>query len=364
MQKLKKLSGLGQAVWFDNISRSFIENGDLKALIDKGLRGVTSNPTIFEKAITGSTDYDQDLQKLVQGGKTVDEIYEALVLEDISKAADLLRPVWKETDGLDGYVSVEVNPNLAGDTDGTTVEAEKLFKKLGRPNVMIKVPATEAGVPAIRALIGKGININVTLIFSLGHYEAVAEAYISGLEDLDSSGGDLSKTASVASFFISRVDTTVDSALEGLGEESLMGKIAIANAKAAYARFQEIFTGGRWQRLVSKGACVQRVLWASTGTKNPLYSDTLYIDNLIGPDTVNTIPPATLNTYLEHGAVEQTIGEGVDDARKQLAKLADLNIDLNAVTQKLQDDGVASFAKSFEALLDSIREKQERLLAD
>jgi transaldolase len=363
MKKLIKLSELGQAVWFDNINRSFLEKGELKALIDEGLRGVTSNPTIFEKSITGSTDYDRDIQNLVYDGKSAEEIYEALVLEDISNAADILRPVYDETAGLDGYVSVEVNPKLAGDTDGTIAEAERLFKMLGHPNVMIKVPATKAGIPAIRALIGKGVNINVTLIFSLEHYEAVAEAYMSGLEDLDSSGGDVSKTASVASFFVSRVDTAVDMALEDRGDKSLMGKIAIANSKAAYIRFQEIFSGARWQRLVSKGARVQRVLWASTGTKNKQYSDTLYVDNLIGPDTVNTIPPATLDAFQDHGTVAQTVLEGADEARQLLDRLEDLGIDLKTVTQKLQDDGVASFAKSFDSLIESIREKQEQLLA-
>ncbi len=288
---------------------------------------------------------------------------EATVLEDISSAADLLLPVYEETAGLDGYVSVEVNPELAGDTKGTIAEADRLFKKLGRPNVMIKVPATEAGIPAIRTLIGRGININVTLIFSLGHYNAVAEAYISGLEDLESSGGNVSKTASVASFFISRVDTAVDRALEGLGEESLMGRIAIANAKAAYTRFKDIFSGRRWQHLTARKARVQRVLWASTGTKNPNYSDTLYVDNLIGADTVNTLPPAILDAFLDHGTVAQTIDEDVDIARKQLGTLSDLGIDLGDVTRKLQDDGVASFAKSFEALMDSIKEKREQLLA-
>ncbi|HEB30718.1 MAG TPA: transaldolase [Spirochaetes bacterium] len=364
MKKMQKLSDLGQAVWFDNINRSFIANGELKSLIDEGLRGVTSNPTIFEKSITGSTDYDRDLIKLVREGKSAVEIYETLVLEDISSAADILLPVYEETGGLDGYVSVEVNPELAGDTEGTIAEADRLFKKLGRPNVMIKVPATEAGIPAIRTLVGRGININVTLIFSLGHYNAVAEAYISGLDDLESSGGNVSKTASVASFFISRVDTAVDRALEGLGEESLMGKIAIANAKAAYARFKDIFSGERWQHLVASGARVQRALWASTGTKNPNYSDTLYVDNLIGADTVNTVPPATLDAFLDHGTVEQTIDKGAEEARKQLGTLSDLGINLGEVARKLQDDGVDSFAKSFEALMESIHEKRERLLGD
>jgi len=291
MGKLNELAGLGQAVWYDYIRRSFITSGDLQTLIDEGLRGITSNPTIFEKAIAGSTDYDKDLHRLVDKGKAVDEIYESLVLDDIGRAADLLRSVYDRTGGADGYVSLEVDPNLAHDTERTIAEARRLFAALGRPNVMIKVPATPAGAPAIETLIGEGVNVNVTLVFSLAHYEAVAGAYIAGLEKLAASGGNVSWVASVASFFVSRVDSAVDQALEEVGETDLQGKIAVANSKVAYARFREIFGGERWERLAGQGARVQRVLWASTGTKNPLYPDTLYVDRLIGPDTVNTLPP-------------------------------------------------------------------------
>ncbi|MFQ5342534.1 MAG: bifunctional transaldolase/phosoglucose isomerase [Anaerolineae bacterium] len=396
MTKLRELAGLGQAIWFDYIRRSFITSGELQRLIDDGLRGVTSNPSIFEKAIAGSTDYDEDLHRLVDEGKTVEEIYEALALDDISRAADLLRPVYDQTDGADGYVSLEVSPTLAHDTEGTVAEARRLFATLGRPNVMIKVPATPAGIPAIETLIGEGINVNVTLMFSLAHYDAVAEAYLAGLEKLAAAssrgpargaGGDLSRVASVASFFVSRVDTAVDRALDEArsgdqpqqqrnlqspipnlqypisNTQSLQGKIAVANAKIAYARFRQVFSGARWQKLAAQGARVQRPLWASTSTKNPLYPDTLYVDALIGPDTVNTVPPATLNAFFDHGAVASTLEAGLNEAREQLAQLAEIGIDLDAITQQLQDNGVAGFAKSFETLMASIAEKRERLLA-
>jgi transaldolase/glucose-6-phosphate isomerase len=365
MGKLRELAEQGQSIWLDYIRRFFITSGQLQALIDEGLRGITSNPTILEKAIAGSADYDQDLQALVADGKSEEEIYEALTLDDIARAADLLRPVYNATGGTDGYVSLEVSPALAHDTEGTVAEAKRLFATLGRPNVMIKVPATPAGIPAIETLIGEGVNINVTLMFSLAHYEAVAAAYIAGLEKLVAAGGDVSRIASVASFFISRVDTAVDQALaEVEGGQPLQGKIAIANAKAAYARFREVFSGERWQRLVEQGARVQRPLWASTSTKNPLYPDTLYVDRLIGPDTVNTLPPATLQAFRDHGTVAPTLEAALDEARAQLDQLANLGIDLAALTQKLQNDGVAAFAKSFDSLMTSIGQKRDQLLAE
>ena len=363
MHKLHMLSELGQSIWYDYIRRAFISSGELQNLVDQGVRGVTSNPSIFEKAIAGSADYDAALRPLVEAGKSVAEIYEALVLEDIGRAADILRPLYDESDGADGYVSLEVSPTLAHDTQGTVAEAQRLFAALGRPNVMIKVPATPAGIPAIETLIGKGININVTLIFSLAQYEAVANAYIKGLAKLAASGGDLGQVASVASFFVSRVDVAVDRALEQIGERALLGKIAIANAKIAYARFRELFAGERWARLAAQGARVQRPLWASTGTKDPAYPDTLYVDNLIGRDTVNTVPPATLQAFLDHGRVEATIETGVDEARDQLARLAELGVDLDAITQELQDQGVAQFAQSFESLMKSVAEKRSSVLA-
>jgi transaldolase/glucose-6-phosphate isomerase len=373
MTKLHQLAHLGQAIWLDYIRRSFITSGDLQALIDEGLRGVTSNPTIFEKAIAGSADYDQDLRRLVDQARSVEEIYQTMTLDDIRRAADLLHKVYQHTGGADGYVSLEVSPTLAYDTEGTIAEARRLFATLDRPNVMIKVPATPAGIPAIETLIGQGVNVNVTLMFSLAHYEAVAEAYIAGLGKLAASGGDLSKVASVASFFISRVDSAVDLALKAIGTSealALQGQIAIANARMAYARFRQKFSGHRWDRLAAQGARVQRPLWASTSTKNPLYPDTLYVDTLIGPDTVNTVPPATLNAFRDHGTVSPTLGAGsaaelaLHGARIQLARLAQLGLDLSVITQNLQDEGVTKFAQSFEALMSSIAQKRDQLLAD
>ena len=363
MAKLTELAELGQAIWLDYIRRSFITTGELQALIERGLRGVTSNPTIFDKAIAGSTDYDEDLRRLVKEGKSDTEIYEELVLDDIGRTADVLRPVYEKTSGLDGYVSLEVSPALANDTDGTIAEARRFFSKLERPNVMIKVPSTGAGIPAIEALIGEGVNVNVTLIFSLGHYEPVAEAYITGLERRLAAGGDISSIASVASFFVSRVDTAVDVALEKIGHLEIQEKIAIANAKVAYARFREIFSGERWDRLAAHRARVQRVLWGSTATKNPSYPDTLYVDSLIGRDTVNTLPPATLQAFLDHGKVAETVEQDLDNARGHLVRVSELDIDLDAVTRQLQEDGLDAFAKSFENLMGSIVEKRKELMA-
>jgi transaldolase len=359
MTKLHELSNLGQAVWLDFIRRSFVESGELQALINDGVRGVTSNPTIFEKAIGGSEDYDADIRALVADGKSVDEIYEALVIDDIAAGADLFRPLYDETRGGDGFISLEVSPILANDTAGTIADAKRLFATLGRPNVMIKIPGTPDGIPAITEVIGSGVNVNVTLMFSLAHYEAVVEAYLAGLEQLAAAGGDLSKVASVASFFVSRVDTAVDKALDKIDRSDLVGLTAIANAKVTYARFKELFSGPRWEKLAAKGANVQRPLWASTGTKDARFSDTLYVDTLIGPHTVNTMPPATLDAFRDHGTVASTVEDGLEEARAHLAKLAELGIDLDAITEQLQVDGVSLFAKSFESLMASIATKRE-----
>jgi len=364
MTKLHELGQLGQSIWYDNIRRALLDSGELKALVEAGVTGVTSNPTIFEKAIAGSTDYDEALHQLVDAGKSVQEIYEALALDDIGRAADLLRPIYDRTGAADGYVSLEVSPTLAHDTENTIAEARRLFGTLGRPNVMIKVPATPAGIPAIETLIADGINVNVTLIFSLAQYKDVAHAYIAGLERRAAQGGDVSRVASVASFFVSRVDSAVDQALEAHPEGAeLQGKTAIANAKQAFASFREIFGGARWERLAAQGARVQRPLWASTSTKNPLYPDTLYVDQLIGPHTVNTVPPQTLQAVLDHGTAAATLEAGLKEAQSQLARLPEFGVDLDAITQQLLDDGVASFAKSFESLMHSIAHKRERLLA-
>ncbi len=370
MSKIHEVSKLGQSIWYDYIRRLFLTSGELQALIDEGLRGLTSNPTIFEKAIAGSADYDDDLKRLVEEGLLVEDVYEALALDDIARAADLFRPVYESTDGLDGYVSLEVSPTLAHDTTKTIAEALRLFAVLRRPNVMIKVPATPAGIPAITTLIGSGLNVNVTLLFSVENYKAVAEAYIQGLEQLAAlgptveGGHTVDTVASVASFFVSRVDTAIDAELKKLGNEELLGTIAIANTKVAYAEFQNIFRGARWDQLIAKGARVQRLLWGSTGTKNPLYPDTLYIDALIGPETVNTAPPATVRSFLDHGTAALTLTEGVDEANDRLARLSELGIDLDVVTQRLQEDGVVAFVQSFESLMAAIAEKRDWLLAD
>jgi len=361
MTKLHELTQLGQSIWYDNIRRALIDSGELQQLLDDGVRGVTSNPSIFEKAIGGSADYDEAIKALADSDKTAEQIYEALAFDDIRRTADLLRPIYNDSQGADGYVSLEVNPALAHDTKGTIAEARRLFAALDRPNIMIKVPATPAGIPAIKTLIGAGININVTLIFSLSHYEAVAAAYLAGLEQLAAKGGDLSRVASVASFFISRVDTAVDDQLDEIGNTTLQGKIGIANAKVAYGRFQQIFSGSRWDTLVEKGARGQRPLWASTGVKTPTYPDTLYVDQLIGPNTVNTVPPSTLTAFRDHGTVAAPLGQAFAEAQAQLDQLASLGLDLEAITQQLQDDGVTAFADSFTALIESVADKRQKL---
>ena len=366
MNPLRELLKHGQSVWLDYIRRSLLTSGELQRLVEEdGLRGVTSNPTIFEKAIAGSTDYDAALRaRLGEDPHTgAATLFEALAIEDIQRAADLLRPVHEETKGADGFVSLEVSPRLAHDTAGTVAEARRLWQALARPNVMIKVPATPEGIPAIETLIGEGINVNVTLMFSLSHYEVVAQAYLRGLERCPQP----QRVASVASFFISRVDTVVDRSLEVIGTHdalALRGRIAIANAKMVYRRFREIFHGDPFAALRKRGARVQRPLWASTGTKNPAYSDILYVEELVGPDTVNTVPPATLDAFRDHGqAPGTTVQQGHAQADEALARLAKLGIDLNVITDKLQADGVASFAASFEQLLAALEEKREVLLA-
>ncbi len=360
---------LGQSIWYDNVRRGLITSGELRRLVDLGITGVTSNPTIFEKAIAGSTDYDEALLGLAQAGRSAMECFETLAVEDIRATADLLRPIYDRTDGVDGYVSLEVSPALAHDTGGTVAEARRLFAALDRPNVMVKVPATPGGIPAVRRLIAEGININVTLVFSLQAYRQVMEAYVAGLEELARNGGGVSSVASVASFFVSRVDTAVDALLEErirLGEEKLrdlLGKVAIANAKVAYREFMDLFGGERFVALEGRGARVQRPLWASTGTKNPAYSDVLYLESLIGAHTVNTVPPATLTAFLEHGKAGATLEQDGRDAERVLEAVEASGISMEQVTSKLLVDGVKSFADSFDKLLANIEEKKERLLA-
>ena len=360
---------IGQSIWYDNIRRGMITSGELSRLVDLGITGLTSNPTIFEKAITGSADYDDALATLTMQGAGRDEIYESLTMEDIGDAADILRPVFERTGGDDGYASLEVNPGLAHDTDGTVEEAKRLYAEMGRPNLLVKVPATPEGVPAIRTLIGQGVNVNVTLIFSLDAYSRVMDAYIGGLEDLAAAGGDVTKAASVASFFVSRVDTAVDGLIDDAmsdgGEElaALKGKAAVSNAKLAYQEFKGTFGTPRFDQLRSRGARVQRPLWASTGTKNPDYSDVLYVEDLIGPNTVNTMPQDTLTAFLEHGTAQDAVEDGVADAAEVMEKLKAAGISMERVTDKLLAAGVGSFSASFDGLLQNIEEKSATLRA-
>lgn len=358
---IKQVQSFGQSIWYDNIRRAMLVSGELQHLVESGIMGVTSNPTIFEKAIAGSQDYDDALLGLLKRELSPEEIFEILAIDDIRTTADILSSVYQETSGKDGYVSLEVSPSLAYEIASTVDEARRLFAALDRPNVMIKVPATNEGIQAFETLIAQGVNVNVTLIFSILQYRAVAKAYISGLEKRLETGQPIDTIASVASFFISRIDSAVDAELETAGNQDLLGKIAIASAKDAYEHFGEIFSGERWERLLSHGGRVQRPLWASTSTKNPAYPDTLYVDTLIGSDTVNTVPPATLKAFEDHGRVEQTLETNLEDAKAHLKQLNSLGIDLTAVTQKLLEDGVASFAKSYDDLIMSIQEKQNQL---
>lgn len=366
MSRLQGLRNFGQSIWLDYVRRSLITSGELGRMVEAdGISGVTSNPTIFEKAIAGSQDYDNQLQAILTDNPRTEPrtLYELLAIEDIRMAADVLRPVYIQTAGADGFVSLEASPHLAHDTEGTLYEVRRLWKAVARPNVMIKVPGTPEGIPAVEALIAEGININITLMFSLSHYEAVAQAYLKGLRRCATP----QTVASVASFFVSRVDTVVDRALEEIGTRQaleLRGKIAIANTKLVYRRFREIFYGDAFSTLRRKGARVQRPLWASTGTKNPEYSDVLYVEGLIGPDTVNTLPPATLDAFRDHGeASRSAVQENWEEAGSSLAKLKQLGIDLETVTEKLQTDGVAAFAASFDQLLTALSEKRKTIIA-
>ncbi len=370
MKPLEQLLQCGQSIWLDSISRDLINSGELQRLVTEDkLRGLTSNPTIFEQAITRGNSYDDALSKLLKANdkQTDKALFEAVAIEDIRMAADVLRPVYDETSGGDGYVSLEVSPQLAHDTAGSIAEARRLWQAVQRPNLMIKIPATPEGIPAIEQLTSEGINVNVTLMFSLKHYEVVARAYIAGLERRTASAsGTKPLPVSVASFFVSRVDTAVDALLEKIGTPealNLRGKIAIANAKLAYQRFREVFYGESFSALRGKGARVQRPLWGSTGTKNPAYSDVLYLEQLIGPDTVNTVPPKTLQAFCDHGRVHATLQEDMAQAKANIAQLAHLGVDLDAITEKLQNDGVASFAASYDKLLGAIKEKRQDILA-
>jgi transaldolase len=361
MTKLHELHTYGQSIWLDFISREILENGELDHLLEQGIRGVTSNPSIFDKAISGSGDYDVELAALSSQGADAFAMYDALSQADIRTAADKLLPLYQSSNAEDGYVSLEVSPDLAYDTEGTISEARRLWQSVDRPNLMVKVPATAEGIPAINQLISEGININATLMFSLADYEAVAYAYIEGLEKRAGSGGDLSRVASVASFFVSRIDGVVDKQLEKAGNSALQGKIAIANAHLAYRRFMQVFSGPRWEALVEKGANYQRPLWASTSAKNPSYPDILYVDNLIGAHTVNTLPLPTIKAVLDHSVVATTVNQNYDQAQGQIEALAPLGIDFQQITDDLQTAGVKSFADSFHSLLESVQQRAASL---
>jgi transaldolase len=362
---LHQLHPLGQSVWLDYIRREILENGELEAMIARyDLRGVTSNPSIFEEAIAKSDDYDGAMEELAADGADASRAYETLAVQDIRRACDLFRPVYEAAGGHDGFVSLEVSPELAHSAEETLEEARRLWKAVDRPNLMVKVPGTEQSVPAFEQLIAEGINVNVTLLFSISGYERVMEAYLRGLEKRTENGGALDRVASVASFFISRVDSAVDAQLEKLGGDtarSMMGKAAAANAKLAYHRFTEVFCGERWERLAGRGARVQRPLWASTSTKNPSYRDVLYVEELIGPHTVNTMPLATVKAFADHGVARRTVDEGLDEARRTFEKLRELGVDLDAVTEQLQTEGVEKFSKSFRGMMQVVEEKLSRV---
>ncbi len=377
MNRIEELYSLGQSVWFDFIERSMVQSGKLQALVDEGVAGVTSNPTIFQNAIAKSDAYNEDIRRLAGKGLEPLALFEALAVADIQSATSVLRPVFDREGGHDGFVSLEVAPTLAHDTEGTVRDARRLHGWVDRPNLLVKVPATVEGIPAIRRLTADGININVTLIFSLERYAAVMEAYISGLEELVAAGKPVDRAASVASFFVSRVDAAIDPRLEAVAAAAdrdgdaaraaearrLLGKAALANAKLAYRSFEETFAGPRWQALVNAGAHPQRPLWASTSTKNPAYADLIYVEPLMGPHTVNTMPPQTVDALLGHGVVANRVRDGVEQAAADLRALEALGIHMDDVTALLETEGVAKFADSFEDLLGTLEARARDLVS-
>lgn len=364
MNPLRKLQELGHSVYLDEISRGMLQDGTLRRLIaEDGIHGVTSNPAIFEKAIASSDDYAAEIRRLAAEGLSVEQIYEELVLADIAAAADEFRSQFDESGGRNGFVSLEVSPLLASDTDGTVEEARRLWQRLDRPNIFIKVPGTDAGVPAIRQLISEGINVNVTLLFGIERYRQIAMAYIAGLEDRLATGASIKGVESVASFFLSRIDVLLDPELQKLADggsetaRNLLGQVAVANAKAAWLASNELFGSERFAKLKEAGAAPQRLLWASTGTKNPAYSDVMYVEPLIGADTINTMPPATLDAYRDHGEPADRLSEGTDEALVQLGELRGLGINLDEATAQLELEGVEKFVTPFNSLLDTIRQQ-------
>jgi transaldolase len=364
MTPLQQLAEAGQSVWIDYLSRKFVHEGDLAGLVDEGVVGVTSNPTIFQAAIAEGDAYDEQIKAVTERESEPKEIFIALARDDIRAACDVLRPVWDAGNGKDGWVSLEVDPNLAHDTQGTIDEAKRLHALVDKPNLFIKIPATPEGLPAIEESIAAGIPVNVTLIFSLERHREVAEAYVRGLQRLIGSGGDPSKVASVASFFVSRVDTEADRRLDEIGgHDELKGTLAIANAKLAYVTYQQIFSGSEWTELENAGATAQRCLWASTSTKNPDYRDVIYVEELIGPDTVNTMPRETVEAFQDHGKVEVTLTRDVDGARGVLEAFKAAGIEYDDVVETLEREGVEKFAKSFQKLFADIEAKRDALVA-
>jgi transaldolase len=363
--RLHDLTEHGQAVWFDTLSRDLVKTGELKRMMDEdAVTGVTSNPTIFQKALSSGDAYDEDLKRLLAETDDPTEIFFSLALQDIRDACDVLKPAYDASNGVDGYVSMEVEPGIAYDTERSFEQARWIATEVERPNLFVKIPATVAGLPAIEECTAKGTSINITLIFSLDRYEAVVEAYLRGLERLVAAGGDPSQVASVASFFVSRVDTEADKRLDAAGHPELKGKLAIANAKLAYQHYLEVFSGDRWRFLEGKGATKQRCLWASTSTKNPEYRDVMYVEELVGPETVNTMPLETIRAFQDHGEVRgDTVFEGVDEARLLLKQLDDAGVDYDDVTDTLEAEGVQKFADSFDEIVESIRAKRGTLAA-
>jgi transaldolase len=363
--RLHELSELGQSVWIDSLSREWLRTGELRRMMDEdAVVGVTSNPTIFQKAMSEGDWYDEQLREILAEEDDPKETFLRLAFDDIREACDLMRTVWDGTEGQDGYVSLEVEPALAHDTGATIEQAQRFHDTVDRPNLYVKIPATAAGVPAIEEMIARGKKINVTLIFGLDRYAEVAEAYIRGVERLVESGGDPKSVTSVASFFVSRVDTEADKRLDAIGgHDELKGRLAIANAKLAYQRYQEIFSGPRWEALAARGASTQRCLWASTSTKNPEYRDVMYVEELIGPQTVNTMPKETIEAFQDHGQVRLTLEEGLDEARRLFDELAATGIDYDDVTRVLEDEGVQKFADSFDELLKGVAAKRTQLVA-
>lgn len=373
---LLEVKAYGQSIWMDNLTRDLIQSGDLKEMITaQGISGITSNPAIFEKAIAGNAVYDGDIEAGIRAGKSIQEIYESLIFDDIRNACDIFREVYESSDGLDGYVSIEVPPNIAHDTEATIREAKRYYQSIGKENVMIKIPGTTAGLPAVEACIAEGINVNVTLLFSVDSYENTAWAYIRGLEKRAEKGEDISRIASVASFFLSRIDAKIDDMIDAKLEQgsdriekkaellAVKGKVAIANAKIAYQKYKEITGSDRWQALAAKGANVQRLLWASTSTKNPEYSDVMYVDELIGPDTVNTLPPATIDACADHCDIDSRIETNVEQAYTLINNLQDPNIDidLKQVMDELLSEGIDKFIQPFDSLIQSLEKKVKHL---